>query len=519
MRLWAVAAIALLTAVAPLRGQTLVPYTDANPVAADPLTREIVEAFRQAELGDDARLAVHVLEPVRGQTWVQINPDAPLRPASVLKLVTTAAALDILGPEHRFVTTVEATGPIVDGVLQGDLVIRGGGDPSLGPRFHDRPENITGVLRDWARELRSQGIRSISGNIIGDDSRYPHQPHAIGWEPLEFGEWYFAEVSALSFNENTVDVIWRGGRSAGDRASYTVRPDSGYVTLASAVRTSPAGRQNTRIRHFRFHDSNEIRARGSIPPRARSYRFASVHDPARYTAHLLKDELENRGIRVRGSALNARHLDIGSPAGGNTLNGDDELPPADERQVLLRHESPPLREFLPVILGDSQNLYAEVLLREIALEMGREATFLGGAGAVTQWLRTHNLNVPGFTMVDGSGLSPLNRMPARTGARLLRDIHRGEHAGAIREALARPGTRSLQNRFQDEEFEPLHENLWAKTGFIDGTHTLAGYVRNHEGNIYAFVVMINDYELPLSLEARAFLDRVVLKIHRSGYLP
>ncbi len=514
MRLWALIT-AFLLAVAPLHAQTQVPYTDQNPVAADPLTREIVEAFRAAELGEAARLAVHVINPQTGQTWIQINPHAPLRPASVLKLVTSAAALDILGSDRRFVTTIEATGPVVDGVLHGDLLIRGGGDPSLGPRFHDRPNNITGVLRDWARELRSQGIRSITGNIVGDGSRYANEPHAIGWEPLEFGEWYSAEVSALTFNDNAVDILWRGGRSTGSRASYTLRPDTDYVTIASAVRTSPASRTDTRIRHFRFRDSNEIRARGSIPPGERAYRFAAIHDPPRYTAHLLKHELERRGIDVRGSALNARHLDIGSPA----ANGGTENAEEPSFDVLLRHESPPLREFLPILLGDSHNLYAEILLREIALEMGREATFLEGANAVTQWLRRQDLNYPGFTMVDGSGLSPLTRMPARVGARLLRDIHRGEHAEAIREALPMPGTRSLQTRFQDGEFAPLHDNLRAKTGFIDGTHTMAGYLQNHEGTTYAFVIMLNDYDLALSLEARALLDRIVLKIYESGYLP
>jgi D-alanyl-D-alanine carboxypeptidase/D-alanyl-D-alanine-endopeptidase (penicillin-binding protein 4) len=482
-----------------------VPYTNENPVSSDPLTASLVAGFGEAQLGEKAVLSVYVAEAEKGIVYVQINADRAMKPASLMKLVTTAAVLEILGPERRFETTVETRDAVTKGVLAGDLVVRGGGDPGLGPRFQGDRENVTGLLEEWATKLHKAGIRRIDGNVVGDDTRYADDPLGPGWEQIDLAQWYSAEVSALNYNENTIDIVWEADRTTGERASYKLVPSSSYIKLQSSVRSGVAGMEKPRLRYFRFRESNDVRARGALPPKSQKYDFIAVHDPAKYTAQLLIDSLKKKGISVTGGALNRRIL------------GEDSE--TSEPVVLIRHESPSIAEMLPTMIGISHNLYAEVLFRELALTSGREGSFKGGTEAVEAWLREHRLQRSGAVQVDGSGLSPLNRATGTMLGEVLRYLYNSPHRKLMLDSLATPGARSLKNRMDSSEFEPLRDGLHAKTGFISGVHSLAGVVTNKRGTDYVFVVMVNDYDAERTVDARDFVDRAALSIQQSNILP
>jgi D-alanyl-D-alanine carboxypeptidase/D-alanyl-D-alanine-endopeptidase (penicillin-binding protein 4) len=436
-----------------------------------------------------------------------MNSDDPLKPASLLKLVTSAAALETLGPDRVFTTTVQTYDAVEKGTLQGDLIVVGGGDPSLGPRFQEEnPSNVSKVLDDWAADLKKRGIRRVQGNVLGDDRRYEEQPLAIGWDPTEYAEWYSAEVSALCYNDNCIDIIWTAGGKQGKQASFRLNPDTKYVTVGSSVRVGPERQKEAQLRYYRFKDANEIRARGTMPQNSEKYDFAAVHDPARFTAHLFMDALRRQGIQVDGNAFNRRAIEL-----------DDN--PTSEPLVLIRHDSPPLRKILPIINGNSQNLYAELMTRETALAMNQPASFEGGSRAVNEWLRQHELQRNGFVMVDGSGLSPINKVPAKMLAGILRYMNESRLAELYRDSLAVPGTRSLRNRFQAEKYAPLRDNLRAKTGYIEGSHGIAGFMSHVRGSEYIFVVMLNDYDERKSDEGRNLVDDIVLLIQQSDVLP
>lgn len=473
----------------------------------DPLTEKILSALQESNLGRTTTLAVHVTDLQRGVTYVEINPDRAMVPASNMKLFTTAAALNILGPERVFTTTVEHQGSVERGVLTGDLTIRGGGDPSLGSRFRQNPNAILGVLEDWATQLRNQGIRRIQGNIIGDGGRYQYQPHATGWEPLEFGEWYSAEVAALNYNENVVDVIWKAGRRPGDPARFEIRPATDHVTFASSVRTGGARNQQALIRYIRYADSNALRARGVIPQGTEKYDFAAVHDPARYTAKLFEEVLTRRGITVDGLAV-SRHRPL-------SADNDTTAP-----ITLITHDSPPLFELVNVINRRSQNLYAEVILRETALASGQPASFDGGSRAVTNWLLRNNLHRTGFLMIDGSGLSPLNRVTTRQMVMLLRHMASSPYNAQFRESLpVAGGEGTLRTRFEGEDLADFRAAMRAKTGFVDNAHALSGYVTNRRGTEYVFSIIVNDYDSRRTLAARDLVDKIAVLIYESEILP
>lgn len=490
----------------PLASPGLIPYTDEAPIVGDPLTLELVQAFKEQNLGRQARFSAYVIQKQTGLELVEINADAMLQPASLMKLITSAAALETLGPDRTFETTVELHGEIRNRrELFGHVVIRGGGDPSLGARFSRNRNDVTGVLRDWARSIRRLGIREIRGNVFGDGRRYEGPATGMGWDPSEFGEWYSAEVSALNYNENTIDVIWRSGSRRGQLARWEMIPETTYVSFGSSVRTGPDTLNNTMIRYFRFSDSNEFRVRGQMPPRRTHYDFAAIHDPARYTAWLFREQLIDNGIDVRGSAFGQDGID------------DDNL--TTQPLVVARMTSPPMRDLLPIVNGDSQNLYAEVLFREAALENGHPGSFRGGIDNTQQWLRSHRLQRTGAVIVDGSGLSPANRLSTRQIGTVMRHALLSEYGDVYHDSLAPANGRSLRNRMDSADHDPLRSSLRAKTGYLTGVMALAGVMENRNGNPYIFVFLINRYDRGNGVAARDFLDSLPITLYHSEELP
>jgi D-alanyl-D-alanine carboxypeptidase/D-alanyl-D-alanine-endopeptidase (penicillin-binding protein 4) len=471
------------------------------------LRRMVLEEFTESRLGPRAQLSIHIADVPRGVTELDINADVARRPASLMKLPTVAAAISVLGLDEIFFTTVETTGPMESGILFGDLVVRGGGDPSLGPRFTRQPSNVTAVLDQWAQAIRAKGIRLIEGNILGDDLRYADDRISPHWERRDIAEWFSAEVSALNYNDNVHDILWRAGASTGSRVSFELIPPTSYFELNSGVRVGAPGQIGSQLRYFRAPGSTEVRVRGSLPPRTTKYDFAAMHDPAAWTAHLFMERLRARGVQVKGTALSRRAI--------SNLGAEDD--PTSESLVFLRHASPPLEQMLPVVLGESQNLYAEVLLREVALALNEEASFRGGAAALTRWMIQNRIHRTGFLATDGSGLGHHNRMTARNVVDVLRFMARGPAADVWRESLATPGQRSMRSRMNGEQFQPLRGRLQAKTGYVTGTHALAGYL-TVGGVDYAFAIMVTDYEPERSLAARDFIDRLTLILSRASAL-
>ncbi|MCC7390798.1 D-alanyl-D-alanine carboxypeptidase/D-alanyl-D-alanine-endopeptidase [Candidatus Sumerlaeota bacterium] len=488
-----------------MHAQQNVPYTTEQPVTADPLTEALVKKFEEANLGAKSVMGIAVVDADTGVPYVQINADKALKPASLVKIITAAAALDILGADHQFTTTIEGPAPDRKGVINGNLIIRGGGDPSLGPRFRKDSSQVLGQLNDWAAVLAKRGVKRITGNVIGNDMRYADNPTAIGWERMELAQWYSAEVSALCYNENVTDIIWNADRKTGEAASFKLDPNVKYIHVQGTVRSGPGSQVRPRVRYYRFADSNDVRARGTLPPGTAKHDFIAVHDPARYTAVLFADALKARKITVDKGAISQR-----------VTGGDDTT---TDTTTLITHQSPPISEMLPVLLGVSHNLYAEVFLREVALASGEQPTFDGGFAAVAKWLRGKRLLRNGLTMADGSGLSTVDRASATQLTEVLRYEFNSPNRDLFFGALATPGKQSLKNRFEAEEFAPLRDHLWAKTGFITNVHSLAGRFRNHKDSDYLFVIMVNDYDSERTVAARDFLDQAILMIQSSNILP
>ncbi|HMB90012.1 MAG TPA: D-alanyl-D-alanine carboxypeptidase/D-alanyl-D-alanine-endopeptidase [Rhodothermales bacterium] len=426
-------------------------------------------------------------------------------PASNTKLYTTAAALDQLGPDYRYRTEVYIDGPVVDGVVQGNLIVRGSGDPVIGGRFNDGDR--LEAFRTWAKALQDLGITRIEGDLIGDDDVFDDTPLGYGWSWDDETYWYAAEISGLSFNDNNVDVAIRATR-VGQPATITWEPlNTNYVQVINETTTTGTGTSIDEGYH-RARGTNVIEISSAVPQNRTDTESLTVMNPTLFFVHVLRETLLQEGIGVVGHPVDVDDLSIKPDYDAKTV------------QEIAVHTSPPLTDIVHATNKHSQNLYAEQLLRTLAsarpiddedLEPGSAA--MGLAAAMTTFA-TAGVDTSAITLVDGSGLSHLNLVTPEMTAALL--SYMWNHPDqTVRTAFydslpigGQDGT--LEYRFRDG---PARGKVHAKTGTVSNVSTLSGYVPAGDGTPLAFVLMCNHHTLKSRIVRQA-QDRVVNALAR-----
>ena len=416
------------------------------------------------------RVGVAVRDLVTGETLFEHNADDLYATASNNKVITTAAALELLGPSFQFRTMVSAVGRLrPDGVLEGNLVVVGRGDPSISGRFHEG--DPTAILDAWVRAVADAGVRTIRGDLVADDTYFDRQHQHPDWPHGQELNWYCAPISALSYNDNCIQVIVRGGASGGAPAVVAVSPPTRYVEVANSCTTSRVRRSGNRVLVRRRLGKNAITVGGEINPGGRPFQtWVTIEEPALYLATVFREMLAAKGIAVSGPAR------LRLPA--------DRFEPANSRDILTASSS--LRTAIGVANKNSQNFYAEQVLKTIGREIGGQGTFAAGAEAVSAFLR--QIGIRGaFTYVDGSGLASTNRFSPSQIVDLLAYMNGRRAGGVYLHSLAEPGCPgTLERRLQ-----PLKGRLFAKTGYIANVSCLSGYLEGRRGHLLAFSILIN----------------------------
>lgn len=427
---------------------------------------------------------VHVRSLDRGDVLFAHNANKLMMPASNMKILTMAAAAEQLGWDYRFLTTLETLGSIEDGTLRGDLIVRGGGDPTISTRDRRNEQ----VFDEWAAALRSAGITAIDGRIIGDDQAFDDEGIGPGWswDYLEAG--YAAPVGALQYNENTADLIVAPGVAAGDPAIIRISPGAGYTLINRVVTREAAGPEGPRgtITIQRRIDSPTLVVSGTIPLGSEEIRrTVAVVNPTLYFAQSLKDALIARGITVSGDAV-----DIDDVAPELTGNGGSH-----ERHVLVTTHSPPLRDVGTVLMKVSQNQYAETFLKAIGAARGGIGSTNAGRRAAAELFAGWGIPSDGYVMSDGSGLSRYNYIAPETVTTILARMHADpRHRDAFLATLpiaGKDGTIATRMRGT-----PAEGNAVAKTGSIANVRSLSGYVKTRNGETLAFSIIANDFVIP-----------------------
>lgn len=421
-----------------------------------------------------------VVSLTRGDTLFAANAGLSLNPASTLKLYTTALAFEQLGPDHRFTTDVLRQGTVANGVLEGNLFLRGGGDPALSRRHFSGDGNAP--MRALARQVANAGIRRITGDVVGDDRAFEAKPVPDGWLQRYLHASYAARVSALSLNENLVQVVVTPGR-AGQPGEVRLEPATTAfrVTNASTTRAQSRGGQLV----VTGGEDGVIRVRGWIgaSSAARVYGLV-VPEPARFTTGAFVRALRDAGVQVDGAAR------IGP------------TPPSAVRVTSL--PSPPLAELAGIMNRESINHYAELIFRNAARQAS--PTGVGSASMGNALLRDFmQLRVgsePGDVFAaDGSGLSSLDRVTARSLVQLLSYAHHAPWSRHFHESLPVAGREeTLRLRMRQT---PAQGNLHAKTGTTNDVVALSGYVSSRAGEVLAFAFLYNGRD---RWNARATID-------------
>ncbi|HUP52110.1 MAG TPA: D-alanyl-D-alanine carboxypeptidase/D-alanyl-D-alanine-endopeptidase [Longimicrobiales bacterium] len=455
----------------------------AQEVAVHPAFADLQSSLATTFGGGGWRAAtwgVSVVSLDSGDTLFTIEPDAPLSPASNLKLLTTAAALEILGPEYRFRTYLLADGDVVDGVLHGNLVLYGTGDPGISDRFSRRKDDVFHRLID---ELEGLGIHTVTGDLVGDASFLSGPLRPAGWDARDLNDYFSAPVSALSFNENVVSFRVVAGLPGEPPRVHTI-PDHSGLDIINNARTVASGAR-ARVHILRDDPLDPVRVEGQILSGARDvWRQMTVSVPAHFATSVFRATLEERGIVVQGG-MRVVH------DSSQSVLGPIAAPVLGRRgaRVLARHVSEPLSTYLAVVNKESNNLFAELVFRTL----GRTSEGVGSpevaARAVRSELLAMGVAMNGVVQLDGSGLSPGNRTSAATFVSILERMSSSPSWGVYYASLPEAGRRGELGRMYST---PAARNLRAKTGTIEGVSALSGVVRTADGERIAFSLLAND---------------------------
>jgi D-alanyl-D-alanine carboxypeptidase/D-alanyl-D-alanine-endopeptidase (penicillin-binding protein 4) len=456
-----------------------------------------LSALLNDSLLNTASVGVYITSLKTKEVLFARNEQKVMTPASNMKIISSASAMDFLGADFTYTTTLFLDGLLKksSGEFVGNVIIRGAGDPSMSTYFYDDPLSI---LRQWCGVLDSLGVRSIRGNIVGDDSYLDDDPWGVGWAWDDVPYSYSAPMSALSFNDNSVDVVVKPAFSVGQPAEIQVVPPTSYVSVVGTVKTVPRD-SSASVNVTRQAYSNIIYVSGTIAAdtsdNAKRTTSVAVDNPTLFTLSLFKKTLEEQGIKVRGGMFDAKQW-------------GDKIAYAEMRPVCY-HTSPPLKDIVRIVNTISHNLCAEQIWRTAAKEFSGKGNADKGSDMTRQFASKYALSLKGAYLGDGSGLSRFNLLAPKQIADVLTAVYNSKNRTAFMRSLAVPGERgTLQNRFKSTIAE---KTLKAKTGTLTNVSSLSGYITTRDQEPLVFSLMFNGYTVPAGI-VRTFQDIICLRL-------
>ncbi len=444
----------------------------------------------------------------RGRVLVNRNGDRFSVPASNTKLIVASTATVLLPPDYRARTSIYANGPLTNGVLQGDLILYGRGDPTWSERCYTVDTLAPGgcdstwtAVDALADSLRARGIKRVTGRIVGDGSYFEPTITHWSWGSFDLNWWYAAPVSGLGFHDNSVDFQITPGPFVDAPPVISWNPDLSFFTFENRARTVPADSETTiGDNFFRKPGTMDIWAEGTVAQgRTPWIESFAVPDPNLYAARALATSLRKKGVPVEGGAASTTDSMAyravrccGSP--------------------LVDYSGRPLPDIVFPILNTSQNWFAEMLLKTLGREVGDTGSWTKGLDVEKRFLMDSvKIDSTAFSLQDGSGLAAGNLVTPHAFVQLLTYMYRHPKGAPFLAALPRaqkPG--SLLRRFQGT---PLEGRVLAKTGSISRVNTLSGYIEKANGRVITFSIQVNAHDVR-TRQMLAQIDSVVVQLAR-----
>lgn len=457
--------------------------------------RELARALG-VMLQDDAmrnvRCGVIVVDCESGQEILESRSAEGFITASNMKLISSAVALESLGPKFRFETRLVGIGKQAGDAWEGDLVLVGSGDPTLGATRFEKQGAVAPFQR-MAAALKKRGIREIRGRLLGDDDCQKDEIMGRGWDWSYHADWYAAQVGGLCFNENCIDVVFNVP-SGTQQAILRVEPRTDYVQIDNrlTVASEPVG-----VTWQRSLGANRITLTGSLKPGTKAKRdWGSVHNPTAFAVTVLRETMRREGVLVTRGAFDLDEV-VDARAIRETKS----------RTNLYVHRSEPLSRIVHALNKVSQNLYAEQLVRIAGRPQGRPASMSAARSHAKRVLERLGVDTKGMVLADGSGLSRLNLVKPRQLVALLKGM---QDSPVFCDSLPVAGVDgTLRRRFP--EGNPARARVRAKTGYVSRTVALSGYVPRQDRAPLAFSILVNDFVGPSS-RIKELVDRFVGQI-------
>ncbi|AZF19863.1 D-alanyl-D-alanine carboxypeptidase/D-alanyl-D-alanine-endopeptidase [Pseudomonas sp. R3-52-08] len=416
-----------------------------------------------------ATVSLMVRDARSGSTLYQHNPRTRLVPASNLKLLTTAAAMDVLGAQYRFATQLLSDGVRQGDRLTGNLYLRGLGDPTI--QYAD--------YQALAAQLASQGVRQVQGDLVFDDTWFDAERLGVDWSHDDETTYYGAQISALTvspnadFDAGSVLVTAKAPVRAGLPVSVDLYPPSDYLQLSNRAVSGPGNSYGINRRH----GTNLLQLSGTVAPGRQSEQLVSVWEPTQWVANLFEQALAQQGIRVQGRRI------MGGASPATAI-------------LLAEHQSAPLQELITPLLKLSNNNMSEALLKAMGRQTANSGTAAAGVAAVAGFLKRQGVDTSTLSQVDGSGLSRRNLLSSQTLTDLLLAASKQPWFDAWYNALPIAGNSdrmtggSLRYRLRATAAE---NNLHGKTGSMSGVSSLSGYLTDAQGRRLVFAMISNNY--------------------------
>jgi len=439
-----------------------------------------------------ALIGVRVESLRTGEVLYAHDSQKLVMPASNMKLLTMSAAAERLGWNFTYKTRLEAAGVIEDGTLNGDLVVVGDGDPTIGAQdFLGAP-----LFNQWADALLAAGVHRVAGRLIGDDNAFDDDGLGAGWSWDYLAAGYAAPAGALSYNENVAVLRAWPAATAGGAVRIELSPPGHLLEPVNDLRTGPAGSATT-IDFLRLPGSSKVVIRGTVPAGgAIVVRTTAIDNPTKFFVEGLRLALLSRGISVRGGAWDID--DVNDP------------PPAAGRQIVATRVSLPLTAIAGNFLKPSQNFYGETILKTLGRVVSGAGSAQAGRTVVGDTLRGWGIPADAFVMYDGSGLSRYNYVTADTIVAILKHVWQDEKLrGPFIAALPVAGhDGTLDTRMRNTV---LDGHVQAKTGTISNVRSLSGYLETRSGDRLVFSMIANNFTAS-SAQIDALVERALARL-------
>ena len=458
-----------------------------------------VKWLLQAPYMRGASFSLVVKDVQEGKTVYSYDTDRLQSPASVLKTVATATALEILGEDYRYPTTLEYDGILESGTLEGNLYIKGSGDASLGSSHFAPGQNK--FLSTWIAALQKAGIKHITGSVISDESIFDTEGVSIKWLREDMGNYYAPGSYGISIFDNMYKLSLQTGAAGTRPVLKGTEPDIPFIRFKNYLKAAPVSSDSAYIIGAPLDDVRYLY--GVLPANREAYVLkGDIPDPALYLARYLTDQLQQKGIRVDGSPSCYR------------IEVEENRWKKGERKEIVTTYSPTLREIASVCNHVSHNLYEDALVKTVGLQYKPRrnemiSSFGRGVQVVKEYWEKKGLDVFPLRMNDGSGLAPADKVSAGfMGELLVYMATESAVSDAFIASLPQAGIEgSVRNFLKGSK---LQGKAHLKSGGITGVRSYAGYITN-DGKTYAVAVFSNNYSCPMSRMTGA-LEKLLLQL-------